>query len=273
MKHYCEEFLLFLNLSGRYGHISDFTSNELQILLANNNITFNSDWLAFNSFTNLRKINNFASNRLYKTLKKSLKIMSYVKGIKQVAICNSFSFRNQTLNSDLDFFLILDHKSFFTTRLLLLVLFKFFGLKRSNKKIINRVCFSFLISDKNLNLSKVRFQNDYYLKFWLDNLVFLGTDLDLKNKFFNINHAVNSNSNFFNKISKIPLYFQSKTFSDSFLLNKFETFNTWYQINRANRKYNNLGKPVGIKIKPGFLKFHNVDIRPDFNRKFSEFLY
>ena len=271
MKKYLLEYLLFLNLSGRFANLDDFSISELRYLQNFKNINVNSNRICFKSFTDLRDVNFFAEDRLYKLLKKTLKILGYIPGIKQVAVCNSFSFRNQNLNSDLDLFLILDHKFFFTTRLLIVIVLSLFGLKRTKKKFINKVCLSFIISDKNLNLSRIKFQNDFYLSFWLENLVFLGNDLFLKNKFFRVNNAFEFNHNFFNKISKPRLKINSFSYP-RFLFKPlfvFEKFNKFFQLRRCISKYNSLNKPYGIYIRDGFLKFHNEDIRVEFNKRYS----
>lgn len=273
MKDYIFKFLLFLNLSGRYATHTDFSQTEIQYLESLSNVVIKDSLIYLNSFDDLKMINAFSEKRLYDTLKKTLKLLNLIPGIKQVAICNSFAFRNQNLNSDLDLFLILDHKIFYTSRLLIIFLLSIFNLKRTSKKFVNKVCLSFLISDKNLNLSKVRFQNDYYFKFWLDNLVFLGNDKILKNKFLNINRAIDFNSNFFLKIAKPPLYFKPLNFNFLCkLLSVFEPINKFFQMKRAYRKFNQLDKPFGIYIRDGFLKFHNQDIRPEFNKRYGKYL-
>ena len=274
MKEYLLNFILFLNLSGRYAYVSDFSQNELQSLKKTKNLISNDKFLYFDCFEDLKMINTFSEERLYLTLKRTLKILSFIPGIKQIAICNSFAFRNQNLKSDLDLFLILDHKFFYTTRFIIIFFLSLFNLKRTKNKFVNKVCLSFIVSDKNLNLSKVRFQNDYYFKFWLDNLVFLGDDKNLKNKFLNINQAIEFNSNFFQKIQKLPLKFKSKPYSNrfNFFFNFIEKFNKLYQLKRAKYKFESLNKPSGIYIRDGFLKFHNKDIRVEFNKKFENFL-
>lgn len=274
MKNYLLKYLLFLNLSGRFADFHDFSNLELDKFRTLKNISVDSDKLYFKSFSDLKNINLFAEERLYILLKKTLNVLRFIPGIKQVAVCNSFSFRNQNLNSDLDLFLILDHRFFFTTRLLIILFLTIFGLKRTKKKFINKVCLSFIVSDKNLNLSKVKFKNDYYFNFWLDNLVFLGNDKNLKNKFFRINNAFEFNHNFFNKISKPKLFFKTKSYPRFLfkLLCLFEKFNKFFQLRRCILKYKALNKPYGIYIRDGFLKFHNEDIRVEFNKNYSGLL-
>ncbi|MBT5346288.1 hypothetical protein HOJ01_03730 [bacterium] len=274
MKNYLLNYLLFLNLSGRYAYQSDFSQSELDFFRTIKNIVFKDQILYLDTFTDLKMINTYSEDRLYCTLKRTLKILSFVPGVKQIAICNSFAFRTQHLNSDLDLFLILDHRFFYTTRFLMILLLTVFNLKRTSKKYINKVCLSFIISDKNLNLSRVRFQKDFYFKFWLDNLVFLGDNNQLKNKFLNVNHALEFNSNFFINLNKLPLSYKTLNFTTkfSFLLNLFEKFNKLYQLKRARVKYQILNKPSGIYIRDGFLKFHNKDIRVEFNKKFKKYL-
>ena len=146
-------------------------------------------------------------------------------------------------------------------------------MKRSKRKYINRVCLSFIVSDKNLNLAKVRFKNDHYFKYWLDSLVFLGRDKALKSKFFNVNNAFEANLNYFRNIELPRVRFNSaRPFASSKFLSLIERFNQYFQLKRAYRKYQDLNKPLGVHIRPGFLKFHNLDIRPKFNKAFQELL-
>ncbi len=95
------------------------------------------------------------------------KILSFVPFIRMVAICNDLAYFNAPSESDIDFFVVVKSGRIWTTRFLTTVILFVFRLWRHGKKIKNRICLSFFITDNNLSLEEIAYKDDVYLKFWV----------------------------------------------------------------------------------------------------------
>jgi hypothetical protein len=209
-------------------------------------------------------------SRIWKKVYSSKLLLNSLPFVKDVAICNSLSFGLVDQDSDIDLFFILDSRRFFTSRLIISMLFEVFGKRRKRNLIAERFCLSFYVDENNLNFLKIAVSNkDYYLMFWFKSLIFLRgnkflqSQIILENKLFlDISHFKNkqiSSKNYFAKI--VELIFGSVLFDWLELLLKN------IQLKRALKKNINLNNPKGVIIKPGLLKFHVLDAREEFNSK------
>jgi len=113
-----------------------------------------------------------------KILEQKMKIA--VRGIKKIAwlpfvravfVCNTLAMGVAEENSDIDVFIIVKKKRIFLARILATLSLSLFGLRRTKKKVNNRICLSFYVSDDNLNLEKISLKNDVYLVYWLNSLI------------------------------------------------------------------------------------------------------
>jgi O-antigen ligase len=95
---------------------------------------------------------------------RAAKILRHISGMRLIAVCNNFSYRP---DSDVDLFIVVAKNRLWLTRLLSAVIMQIFGLRRYGKKIADRVCLSFYVTDDNLDLSSVAFADDPYFYYWL----------------------------------------------------------------------------------------------------------
>ncbi len=87
--------------------------------------------------------------------RKATRLISGIPFVRLVAVCNTLSFGAAEADSDIDFFIVAQKGRIWTVRFFVTVVLSFFGLRRHGRKIANRICLSFFITDDNLDLSSI----------------------------------------------------------------------------------------------------------------------
>ncbi|MBU4216423.1 MAG: hypothetical protein KJ907_14385 [Actinobacteria bacterium] len=109
-----------------------------------------------------------------KKQKKALKIariFSFIPWIKMIAISNVIGSDNMKEESDIDLFIVTEHKRIWITRFFAVVLVKLLGLRPTLNNVRDKICLSFFVTTENLNLQKLMMADDVYFYFWLANLL------------------------------------------------------------------------------------------------------
>lgn len=102
---------------------------------------------------------------------KGIKKITQVPFVRAVFVCNTLGYGVVDEDSDIDVFIIVRQGRLFIARALATLYLSLFGLRRTKKKIKNKICLSFYVADNNLNLEKTAIDNDIYLVYWLNNLI------------------------------------------------------------------------------------------------------
>ena len=238
--------LFFMNFSGFMGLQSEFSESFLNYMRNKDQIAILDEHVFLTNFNpqklQRKSLNDF--NSLMQVYRKAAKILRRIPGVKAFSLCNSLALGTYHQNSDVDLFLILDQKTFFTTRILVILIFELLRLRPL-------VCLSFWISDANLDLTTIKLESDTYLETWLQELKFESSSQNLVNEFNKLN------------AQQIEII---KDFKFTRLPSVFESYLKKWQLSRAKQKATHLVDCSGIIIKDGFLKFHHNDIRPKFRR-------
>lgn len=99
-------------------------------------------------------------------------ILGWIPFIELVTVANTLADRTASAESDIDVFVVARHGRLFIVRTLSVVYLQLAGLRRHGKKINNRVCLTFYVTDKHRDLSDVAFRPyDIYLAYWIAGLV------------------------------------------------------------------------------------------------------
>jgi hypothetical protein len=250
------ERLFFINFSGYFAHTSHFPEPFLYYMSKTHKITIENDFFYLSQFDSnfltITPLNHF--NRLNVLYTRASQILKLIPGVMAFSLCNSLALGTYHKSSDVDLFVILDKQTFFTSRVLIIIIFNILRLRP-------KVCLSFFISDCSLSLDSIRLENDYYLSRWLKSLCFQTSSVELIQKFNLLNTCE----------SKYTEGFRFKKFT-SF----FEKYLKAYQLKRATDKQSNLPKSNGVVINDSMLKFHHNDIReafnPHYHLQYDEFL-
>jgi len=230
----------------------------------------------------IQKIHQKTNQKLWKKSQRYLRILHYLPFIKMVAIANTLAFGNPTPDSDIDLFIIINHKRFWLTRLLITGLFHIMGIRRYGKKIKHRFCLSFFVTDQYLNFSKLCIDhNDIYLIYWIATLQCV-IDNDMYKKFIQKNkQLLNKNLPNFkiphpqpkrnippsktSKITKAILNWILNGYIGNFLEKTIKKT----LKSRSLLKMKHLPPTHGVIVTDHILKFHNEDQRPILQKKWK----
>lgn len=199
-------------------------------------------------------------------------IFRFLPFVRQVGVCNSLAIGNSDAGSDIDLFLVVDHERFFTARFFTSFIFQVLGKRRYGEKVAGRFCLSFWVSDRCLNMSDLLIDDDYYFKFWLNNIWWLLDDCRVVDMFLeeNTENIFRSYQSSLLAVEKRTSWFE-KIMSGRFG-NVLEGLLEKYQMERANKKYKQKKSPKGVVLRRGVFKCHDKDIRWDFRDRFRRFL-
>ncbi|MEK7452775.1 MAG: hypothetical protein AAB614_00920 [Patescibacteria group bacterium] len=124
---------------------------ELQKIIKNDGVIKNK-----NGFFSLNEIEEKCRDRIYRDklsikkwrkTKKIISLMQSIPFIKSISVSGSLSMNNIFLNSDIDLFIITKKGKIWTTRTLSMLLIQLIGQRRHNKKIDNKICLNYYISE------------------------------------------------------------------------------------------------------------------------------
>lgn len=98
------------------------------------------------------------------------KPLRFLPGIRLVAICNSLSMYATDKGSDIDLFIVTKTGRLWLVRLLVTAYFQLLGVRRHGKKVAERFCLSFFVSEAGMDFAPFALENDPYLAAWLAHL-------------------------------------------------------------------------------------------------------
>ncbi len=165
----------------------------------------------------------------YKLAKRAARLFKYINGVKLAAVCNNFSYQEK---SDIDFFIITGAGRIWLTRFLVTVAAQVFGLRRHGKKITDRICLSFYVSEKGMGLEELMLKDNANPRIY----------------------ANDANSNYANCSLTDPYFTywvpDLMPFYDDGIMNKFWEVNSW-----VRELLPNASLPV---VNPRFLVYDNL---------------
>ncbi len=109
--------------------------------------------------------------------------------VRQIYLCNSISFNALHDTSDIDIYIIAQHRYVWLARFFSVFMFRITKNKRSKDEKTKRFCLSFYTDEYNSNLYHLRHSmGDIYLPYWLAHAVLLYTDTTLPDDFLRENN-------------------------------------------------------------------------------------
>lgn len=104
--------------------------------------------------------------------RKGIRKLRWIPFVRTVFVCNTVAAGHPDPASDIDVFIVVRHGRLWLTRFLATVVLSLFGLRRHGKKITDRICLSFYVTDQALNLEPIALlPSDIYLVYWIAQLV------------------------------------------------------------------------------------------------------
>src|SRR3990167_3001925 len=102
---------------------------------------------------------------------KGIKKIRWAPFIRAVFVCNTVAGGFADEKSDIDVFVVVKAGRIWLARALATLTLSLFRMRRTKRKIKDRICLSFYVTDDNLNLEKIAIEDDVYLKYWLAQLI------------------------------------------------------------------------------------------------------
>lgn len=211
------------------------------------------------------------------------KLIRWVPYVRMVAVANTLAMDAAKETSDIDLLIVLKKGRIWMARLFITLLIGVWGIRRHGKKIANRICLSFYITDDALNLKPIAIKPfDIYLIYYITQVVVLYENSGIKKKFFQENKWVATYIPHFQPFDIAdPRKVKDSRFSkwvrvtlERFLSGKigsaFETFVRKTQMHNMKIKKQDtiIKKNTNIVISDTMLKFHEKDRRKYFYREF-----
>ena len=116
---------------------------------------------------NTRKIRRDYNIKKWKKALRVVKFLRFIPFVQGIMLCNSIAYFNAEEDSDIDLFIIIKDKYLWLTRFLITITLHILRMRRHGNKINNRICLSFYITDNNLSLEELAYENDIHFYYWL----------------------------------------------------------------------------------------------------------
>jgi len=124
-----------------------------------------------------------------KIARKAAKKISGIPFVSAIFVCNSVAFGTADQNSDIDLFIVVRKGRLWLVRFFSNLILLLFGLRVGKKRVGNKICLSFYLSESNLNLQKIKIlDEDIYLAFWLATLLPIYDPQKIREKIIQENH-------------------------------------------------------------------------------------
>jgi len=209
------------------------------------------------------------AKRYWQLVKKRRWIFSNIPFLKQVFVSNTLAYNNVHSNSDIDLLIIGKSERLWTARAFLLFWLNLFGWRVRGVKKSGQFSPEFFVGENQLNLNRVSLDNDYYLSFWLVDLVPIWPN-GRNNLIYKDNSWVKNNLPIAWRSPRekdltylLPSYFAK--LMEKFLKGKFGQIleNKLYkvQVNIINRNKSKIGVNPEIITEKNMIKLHFNDRR------------
>ncbi|EKD49285.1 MAG: hypothetical protein ACD_63C00197G0003 [uncultured bacterium] len=228
-----------------------------------------------------------AAQKRWKKAVRLTKFLASVPFLKMVAVCNMFPIDTPKSDSDIDLFIVAKHGRIWFTRFAVTAIIMLTGQWR-HKKIANKLCLSFFVSDENLDLRKLykeknlAIDNDVYLYNWIE-LIAPVYDKDgtyekfREANFWNRENLPNMFGYFGVKQRRVDGGIAARTWRRffEFILRgnfgkKIEDFARYVQFAYMKTDQKNRIANPNVVASNEVLKFHEVDRRKEFKKIFFD---
>ena len=230
-----------------------------------------------------RKINRLNSQFKIRLVLKKANFIKYIPFVKCVCLSGSIPYFNSSKDADIDLFIIIKDRYLWLSRFLVTMFAHIYGVRRHGKKIKNRLCLNFYITDKNYNLKELCYENELWFFLWFTQ-IFPILGKDEYRKFLTENSWILDrlpNYQEFNIIEEAMLsetYFSTgfKKFFEVILNNDFGMFLDFLagRIQVLKMSFNKHSKrnngEKDVIVSDEMLKFHEADPRKYYNNLFLE---
>lgn len=213
------------------------------------------------------------------------KILSFTPFLQAVFVCNTVSAFTPDEDSDIDVFVVVKSGRIWIARFLATFFLTIFGLRRTKKKIKNKICLSFYTTDDNLDFSGIKISEpDIYMCFWLTQLIPIFDKNNISQKIIEKNNWIKKylpRAESFKTVSRwriVPNFFSKlvvqvleKTWASGYgdLIEKQAKIIQKNKMKMNSESEQNLQNNHVI-INDSMLKFHEKDRREEYQNEWGE---
>ena len=214
------------------------------------------------------------------------RLISFFPFWRLAAITNTVAQENSRPTSDIDWLVVVKEGRLWTARFLLTLWLSLFGLRRHGKKVANRICLSFFITENNLNLAPLALNDgDIYLTYWPTKIIPLLNAQETLEKFFRANFWVREYLPNFNldylspdhrALSPSPAARFFKQSLEKLLSGRAgdaaERFLRHLQLTKMSKREEARIKEIesAVVINDQMLKFHEIDRRLEIHTRWQK---
>ncbi|TSC84666.1 MAG: Uncharacterized protein G01um101413_50 [Parcubacteria group bacterium Gr01-1014_13] len=237
----------------------------------------------------IRRRKLLISERKLKIARRAIKIIRSVPYLRAVFVCNTVGAQQADEASDIDFFIVTEKNRIWITRLFVTFLLSLFGLRRTGKRVKDKICLSFYATTSGLDLAKWRVaDDDVHFAYWINQMLpvfdpdnyytkFLEANSWTKTYLPNLNPAQTSSylsKIFESRFGKIWKKAWEKMWEGNYgdMIN-----NQAKQIQLSKMKFSgkdiNRGEDKGVVISDDVLKFHEKDTRIAYREQWKQKIY
>lgn len=199
----------------------------------------------------------------------AIRLWRFVPGLKGVALCNNFYYREE---SDVDLFIVVADGYLWLTRFLVTVITHLAGLRPRHKKVADKICLSFFVSEKALDLSPLMISGgDPYFIAWFAFLDPIFNDGVFK-KLWEDNIEIRKSLPNYSAPIGAPFRSLSWDVFKKFPLVSRQLFRSWQKKIIARKNISPDNEPGGVVVSDDVLKLHEHDRRREFRLRFENAL-
>jgi len=133
-------------------------------------------------FVEIRKTRYLISDRLIKQNRPFIGLLSRIPFVRAIFICNTLSCQNATDMSDVDLAIVCAKGRIWLVRFAAAALMKLLMKRPKAENTRNKICLSFFVSEADLNLQPLAYDEDIHFIYWLNQFmpIFDPTDFNAK---------------------------------------------------------------------------------------------
>lgn len=260
------------------GEASDLYS--IQQALENNTLPLEKKWGFFflqgrESIVTTRQERYKITDQKIKTLKKRLRLIQWLPGIRLICLANSIGSHNLRATSDNDLFIITNRGYVWLVKFWATSILKLLGFRPTIEHSADRLCLSFLVDESNLDLSTCRNPADPYFTYWLAGLVPLYGDITAYQQLLKANSWLPRElPNWSIEATSVPCRFStrpSRIKKNTAIQKRLEEYSKRFQKTIMPQQLKaKANQTTDVIITDSMLKLHTADRRTYFQIQYHE---
>lgn len=209
--------------------------------------------------------------RKWRRAKSVAKLLSWLPGVRFVAVCNTMAWMDASDTADIDFFVLTHTGYIWQTRGICILPARLLGARPSERRgERDALCFSFFVDDTALDLSGLQLSDDPYFRYWVLSLL-VCVDDGIGERFWSANEAIRQRHLFAPRWISMDGGEKESVQEPSVFARWIERMMRWGQerfLPHSLREVMN--KDTRVVVNDHVLKFHSEDGRALYREKYYE---